>query len=223
MKAPSEKHLEDWIVDNLHLLGETWDGNRTTPDFFSEDASWISETEFVYPYFERILKRQARFPSGIADLITSNERTICAVELKQGAVDGEAISQVQRYMHMLRRIYEEAFYIALAKSPEVNQYFDYSETVSPDNGMHVVRGMVIGHSVKDAKWLTISEHLGIEIVTYDYEPETNLYRFTTQSSIMVGMDVLEARNDFARGIIGQELVNIVLRRTNEIKMTGGQR
>lgn len=202
MKAPSEKHLEDWIVDNPQYFGEAY------------GSQW--DEDELYPYFEKVLKRQARFPSGIADLVMSNDTTICAVELKLGGIDGEAVAQVQRYMYMLRLIYQEAFDIARRGYPDVSKHYHYPDTVSPDMGMHVVRGMVVGHGVKDHKLLMISELLGIELVTYDYNPKDDTYRFETQSTVMISRETIDARDDFASGIIGQELVNIILRRTDEI-------
>jgi hypothetical protein len=48
--APSEKHLEDWIVNNLHQFGDSCPIDWYISEYFP-DAQFINEHEFVTPFF----------------------------------------------------------------------------------------------------------------------------------------------------------------------------
>ncbi len=80
MKAPTEKHLEDWIA--LHLNA-------------------------VLPIGSILLRRQLRLPSGIADMVAVNGRYLTVIELKKGVVDAACVVQALRYMCDLQGIYEQ--------------------------------------------------------------------------------------------------------------------
>lgn len=75
--APTEKHLENWIVaHNGWLLA------AECPDLMSEHC---------------VVARQLRLPSGIADLVIADPDYLHIMELKKGAIDEKAIAQVLRY------------------------------------------------------------------------------------------------------------------------------
>jgi hypothetical protein len=212
MKAPSEKHLEDWIVNNLDYFGDAFDKNvyGLLP---IEDPLWINSDEYTYPFFSHVLKRQARFPFGIADLITTDGDSICAVELKAGAVDGETIAQVLRYMHALRHIYSRVSEQEHYANPDVAAHYDYWGSLVVESGAHVIRGVVVGNGIKDRKILSLSPLLGIDIVVYDYDPATDFYRFNTESSWIDNLGMSDAADDYATGIIGNQFRSIIAQRT----------
>lgn len=74
MLAPSEKHLENWIVE--------------TGYFNSNDARCL---------------QQYRLPSGITDLIYL-DNGITLMELKRGKIDASALMQTARYLRDLKAI-----------------------------------------------------------------------------------------------------------------------
>lgn len=81
--APSEKHLEDWIVANLSLFGEDARIN-----------------------IRRLVARQPQFPSGRPDLILAIQGSVSVVELKKDRADGRAVAQVLRYLGDIRMIHD---------------------------------------------------------------------------------------------------------------------
>lgn len=80
-KAPSEKHLEDWIVANPDVL------------------------TFYEGLPVQIIGRQVNLPSGRADIIARCGINLLVVELKKGEVDQATVVQVMRYMHDLKHIW----------------------------------------------------------------------------------------------------------------------
>lgn len=209
MKAPSEKHLEDWIVNNFQCLGDVLDVEEYPP-YPCEPDAWISETEYIFPYFDRLLKRQPRFPFGRADLIVKGWSNISAVELKAGTIDGETVSQVQRYMSALTYIYKSVVEVARHDTPDFKPHFPYLETLLLDMGLNAVGGMVLGHSLKDKNLLPLCSALGIEVVLYEYDPATNVYRFHQEGGAWVaGSKMVETADDYARGILGTAFREII--------------
>lgn len=76
MIAPSEKHLEDWIVQN-----------------------GMPEIAPQCEFYHQLIARQLPLPDGVADLVylSGSKMRIEVVELKKGALDESAIAQVLRY------------------------------------------------------------------------------------------------------------------------------
>lgn len=79
MKAPSERHLEDWIAAHANVI-------------FGESV--------------HVVRRQFHLPSGIADVLTRHHNYLNVVELKKGAITAECVAQTLRYMGDLYGIYE---------------------------------------------------------------------------------------------------------------------
>lgn len=80
MIAPSEKHLEDWIVSR--------EGNLTGA-----------------PCEYRIIGRQIRLNSGVADLLIQKDGVSWLYELKKECIDAKALAQILRYRSNLRMIF----------------------------------------------------------------------------------------------------------------------
>lgn len=116
MKAPSEKHLEDWIFDDISRL-----------DFFSSGNLYSTGT--VY--------RQVKMRRGIADIVYVSDDFMTVVELKKGEIDDSALQQVLRYVGDLKDTWEEVVYTIPAK-----QVFPGK----PTHGGLNISGILIGYS-----------------------------------------------------------------------------
>lgn len=84
MLAPSEKHLEDWIVSRSGCIVPC------DPDRY------------------QVIARQVRLPSGIADLIVFDGNSLWIYELKKDLIDAKALAQILRYRADLMRIWRKA-------------------------------------------------------------------------------------------------------------------
>lgn len=98
MIAPSERHLEDWIVAH--------NGCITHPAAAYGDYS--------------VVGRQVRLHSGIADLIVFNGSSLLVYELKKDKIDVHALAQILRYQSDLRDIWRE---VCKSLFMSVDQYF----------------------------------------------------------------------------------------------------
>jgi hypothetical protein len=143
--APSEKHLEDWICDNLPLFCNTYlDGTLST-----------------VPYVTNVLKRQPRFPTGIPDLVVSMDHwRIGVVELKREVITPNAAIQCLRYMYDLRYIMAE---VVEKRHSEAVSLYEAFNMMS-----YFIRGILVGHSLSDDFMLPGLEVANIEFVTYTY-------------------------------------------------------
>jgi RecB family endonuclease NucS len=81
MKAPNEKHLEDWIV--------------------SRNGSILATPGDNY----KVIGRQVRLSAGIADLIVFDGDSLWVYELKKDTIDTHALAQILRYKDDLRQIW----------------------------------------------------------------------------------------------------------------------
>ena len=140
--APSEKHLEQWIVDNFPHVRE------------------------VIPQFNlrRIVARQLQLSTGIPDLIVAIKLGIRVIELKKGVVDGAAVAQVIRYVGELDYMYGWA--TSRITSEDDPHYFDYDNY--PDVTTPMVQGILIGHSFdKNALLACYTNHIQAWEYRYD--------------------------------------------------------
>ena len=83
--APSEKHLEDWIVANLDTLPRVW----------------------MNEYGERrVLGQQVRLPFGVADIVAYDDRSFTVIELKRDNISAETFVQILRYKRQMSLIWD---------------------------------------------------------------------------------------------------------------------
>lgn len=144
-QAPSEKHLEDWIVAN--------------PEKFAPD-------ELVNVFcIERIIGRQYRLPSGILDILAINTfGTLLAFELKQGAIDSKAYTQAMKYSNDLFNIWASVQGILAVQMDNMNIDANVMNT-PPSQGFHVV---LVGSHIKKDNTQYVCYTEGISTVLYDY-------------------------------------------------------
>lgn len=144
MKAPSERHLEDWIVAN------------------PEKAM-----------LETIVGRQIKLPSGIADLLISQDDIAYIVELKKDTLNAKTLAQLLRYRHDMLKIWE----MSVLVFPD--------ECRNPTNIETRLAGILIGHSV-DEDTVIAAHGAGVLTIRYEYTGDGYMFydiypRFIQQS------------------------------------------
>lgn len=146
--APSEKHLEQWIVDNFPYVREA------IPQF----------------NMRRIVARQLPLSTGIPDLIVAVKLGVRVIELKKGVVDGAAVAQVIRYIGEIDYMYGWA--MSRITSEDDPHYFPddkYTPVSTP-----MIQGILIGHSFdKNAILACFTNH----IQAWEYRYDGNGYTF----------------------------------------------
>lgn len=116
MIAPTERHLEDWIVQHAPL---------------------------ALPY-STILQRQLALPSGIADLLVVRKHYLSVVELKKGRIDADCIAQTLRYMGDLFGLYEEVAGRLFSRQLLTRAEFDATYSYLPHVVQGMVIGSGLG-------------------------------------------------------------------------------
>lgn len=142
MIAPTEKHLEDWIVANPKA-------------FF--DQTWIRG--------RRIVSRQFRLANGITDLIVAVPLGIRVIELKKGVVTCDAIAQVMRYVGELRDLYN---YMTFQTTGQDDPH-EHTPAYEINSDL-MVQGVVIGHSFQREALLACGTNR-LPAFTYQYDGE----------------------------------------------------
>lgn len=139
MIAPSEKHLEDWLFEDITRLGQP-------------SSESLYENGVVY--------RQLEMRRGIADLLFVDNESMTIVELKKGEINDSALQQVLRYMGDLKDTWEETVHIVRSRND--NPLF----TSFPTYGGLDIRGILIGHYSNEN---TLAAAHGADIWTFKYE------------------------------------------------------
>lgn len=160
--APSEKHLEDWIVANFEEFGDPVD--------VDVENGHLVHVEGIAPYFFELVEKQYPLPSGRPDLICYRCGTVSAVELKKGAITYDVIGQCLRYIYDLREIFGWVF----------ARYTDFTDETNPYNYSNIgciepsefpnseITGMVVGSSFIDSNIPLVCAASNIKVVTYEY-------------------------------------------------------
>lgn len=183
MIAPSEKHLEDWLLKHPGVI--------------------IGDEEGYKAFQQYVL------PSGITDLIFfGGSAPIILIELKKGKVDARALTQTFRYLRDLRAIAKIA--LDIIRSP-----FDATSRMHDPK----IKAVLIGHGLDDKNLLIAAEMGDVEILTYDYNPETDDYDFEEHSAPVLD---LATKYEYAQGHLGEAIQNGFVANVNErLEMNGG--
>ena len=147
MIAPSEKHLEDWIVANA------------MPEFYSP-----------HPFYKTLVARQLPLIHGITDLIYTNDTNIYIVELKKGRLDADALTQVLRYKGDLKRMWD---YYMDTRPPIYEKHWLHN--VETGYGNCPIGTVLVGHSIDD-KTMSACEGADTTVWLYEYM-DTGEYDF----------------------------------------------
>lgn len=151
MKAPSEKHLEDWILANPIELG--W---MEVPDYVLPDGVMLDYEP---------LGRQVKVPSGVIDILAFSWDSIYIIELKKGEIGVSAFFQLLRYMRDVSNLWETMITaMPYPDFPDGNQY------TQPK-----VCGILIGNNIPDKDFLIAADAAKVMVATYDFDG--NSYHF----------------------------------------------
>lgn len=196
MIAPSEKHLEDWIANNLPLVGEYFEAGID-----GEDRPYEAG---IYPFFSQVIARQFNLPTGRCDLILQGNDLfdffhcpIVVAELKLDCIDAKAILQLMRYTHDLKMVAEFA-------------RTNVSRTERRINGVQaqrIIKGCLIGHSCTDDLLLAACNAYEIDVFLYHYEANEDTYGIWR-----TGYDSRQSHQackDITYGSVGQAIVRRV--------------
>lgn len=175
-KAPSEKHLEDWIVNNTSAFRQRIHDIAT-------------------PICDQIIGRQARFPSGICDLIGEREGYLALIELKAGKADAKAIAQVMRYMRDMTAIWETAV-VDLIEHYSGDQYKRMLGFVLDVR----ICAILICTGLTDDNLIYACEAANITVILYEYDGEN--YTFTGYSPPYHLKEHQSVYEEFAKGWLG---------------------
>ena len=184
MKAPSERHLEDYIWEHPEALGTI-----NLPPEYGEDCAMYS---FVL--------RQFHLPSGIVDLIGFDYRMVI-FELKKNVVTAQALTQLMRYMRDLQRIVDRLLMTLMESQvtePWARLHFDVNR-IGPNP---LLAGTLIGHDIEDDNLLIACQACNVDVYLYEYENGVYTFEDISLNTIM-GMDVYDSVCRLAAGEIGK--------------------
>jgi hypothetical protein len=175
MIAPSEKHLEDWIVANFKKFGDLWEDDSDYGDL----AYYPDDKHVLWPFSERIIARQLQLPSGYPDLIVADENHVSVVELKKGAVTYDTLGQCLRYIHDMYQIFWHVWADAAGSDNPDHHAYRYTPIKSFEHieyPQDEITGIVVGSSIADKNLVLVAATCGIQVITYRYQ--NNEYLFT---------------------------------------------
>lgn len=215
--APSEKHLEDWIIDNPRRFGEVVTDDLVPREYWPDDAVMLNEDSYISEFFSQTFARQFPLPSGIPDLICHGERRLTVVELKKGLINYDAIGQCVRYMHDLSLMYEQV-YVNAEYSGDSGKVYQYDRRTYPgisyDYYEKEVSGMVIGSGVQDKNITFVAEASGIQVINYQYLDDA--YWFESAHAYQGTLNY-EKYRPHINGIMGKAMRLVMFERATEQK------
>lgn len=177
MRAPSEKHLEDWIVANFSRFGALVE-QELVPEYWRESFYHPDDTYYVETFFNQLIARQYPLPSGRPDLIATTHKSVVAVEIKKGPVTYETLGQCLRYIYELKEVFYWTFFdVRSSDNPDCEAYeyspmFQLETTEYPDTEIY---GMVVGHGVSDKNIPIVAAACNIKVVTYEFNADEYLF------------------------------------------------
>lgn len=178
MIAPSEKHLEDWIVANC---------KQVYPNYWSLDRNVYS------PMIERVIKRQPRLPNGRPDLLVWSGNSVAVVELKKGPIKPEDIMQCLRYMHDVQDI-------GFQKHVDTVNGTDVRVRI-PSIQDGAIIGYVVGHQSPNDNLMLACIELKVTPIIYDFDGE--MYHFSLP--VLPQDASREVIQDWTHGAVGDAI------------------
>lgn len=198
-KAPSEKHLEDWIVANPLWFGEVYEEGFIPEYAQGEDWIHFTDGDFICPFVDRIIARQLRLPTGRADLIAAGSHSVDVIEIKRDSINANTLAQCLKYMYDVTSIFHAVI------MTEGNHYA-YRSLMKIDVCTYPqseVNGIMVGYGEPSNDLLVVSALANVAVISYDYEEETNRYWFTRHEYESPAKP--SVYDEYAAGAIGDAL------------------
>lgn len=207
MIAPSEKHLEDWIVANLRWFSSCIVDDGYTYDHYG--AVELSPGRWVQPCGDRLIARQFPLPHGIADLILRTDDSIFVAELKKGAIDAKSVVQCARYIHDVREVFS---WVYMERSRDYKYPATREWEVHSFND-HEVKGILVGNSLADEYIPLLCDLCNIWIYLYDFDGVN--YTFDWVTTYDLPTTTIHA-SQLAKGALGDALLEIMIDRSRKV-------
>lgn len=177
--APSEKHLEEWILAH----GLTVKNDR--------------EPFFTLSHFNRVFRKQPVLPSGIADILAfwdgGEISELVIIELKKNVVDCKALAQILRYRRDLEEIFSEVDLKAYPNFTDLDDYTRY------------MRCVLVGYAFDEDASIA-AESADIWMATYRYHSASDSYTFMRHSARNVLKQYVQYA---AESDLGKELAQVL--------------
>lgn len=158
-KAPSEKHLEEYLWKNPGALNTSSLPTRGP----------LCEYSFLW--------RQLRLPSGIADLVgVYLGIALVFVELKVGTIDTKAFAQLMRYKRDFKIMLEAALIEYQESNADLNCFLSINPCKYSWWDRAVLSSALIGHTIESEALLLACDACDTTVITYDFDGEH--YHFT---------------------------------------------
>lgn len=143
MKAPSERHLEDYLCDHPGIFPQVDPRINPAPAF-------------------NLICRQPVFPTGRPDLIgTWYGAQLAIVELKKGSITPLAFAQLMRYMRDIQGLLYDALYVHFhSDAPFKKLDCSLEQTF--------IRGVLVGHAIEPSL-LMACEACNVDVFFYDFD------------------------------------------------------
>lgn len=221
--APSEKHLEDWIVANPKGFGCNWDTDELPEFCYPENPLIVNGNRRVSPFFKALITRQMPLQHGRPDLIMFDIDLISVIELKKGVVNYDVIGQCKRYIYDIEDVYSDVMSDAI--NNDQMQYV-YNPGYRTFYGCRTgedseIQGMVIGHTIQDKNIPIVAKACGIRVVTYEYVNEQ--YVFTEHSEPIHIPSTPEERYPYNKTRLAKAIRLVMLHHSeNALRLAGGQ-
>lgn len=153
MKAPSEKHLENYLWAHPEAFGEyaLTDNNEPVPHLIPK---W----------------RQVEVASGKVDLVgTYFDLGLAIIELKKGPIDSKAFAQLMRYMRNFRDMVHKMVHEYSSYQLPLCEYLSHDPSELDWWQGELLIGVLVGSSIEDKNLLIACEACNISVFTYSYE------------------------------------------------------
>lgn len=150
-KAPSEKHLEDYLWTHPEAFGEeNWNGENALPH--------------IVP-----LWRQVHMVSGIVDMVASNfDCGLAVIEIKKGKIDTKAFAQLMRYMRDFKNFVNYALCRANEEDPRLGNLSIYDLNIHEWRDL-LLRGILVGEAIEDHNLLVACRACDVAVYTYNFD------------------------------------------------------
>lgn len=153
MKAPSEKHLEDYL----------W----AHPEAFDEFG--VDEHNNPIPHF---IPRWRQIPvaSGIVDIVGSwFGLGLAVVEIKKGTIDTKAFAQIMRYKRDFRNMVQYLICTYGSNGAALREHMPMDHRITEWWKSELIQGILVGESIPDKNLLIACQACDIEVYTYQYD------------------------------------------------------